>query len=453
MMARRSIPGLLLLLFSGIVLSAADAVREDFAFGFQLLTPSGAPIYRLRIPTAIYEQATSADLRDLRVFNAGGSAVPHAIRRQQSDSISESYTTDLPLFPVYRELTRRDISVSGAGSILEIQALDSVEVDPRAGIRHYIIDLSQVDLPIRRLEFTLSGVSAGFLGQARIESSTDLDRWQTVVADSAIAIMHYADHRLIRNHIDVPQRHYQYLRFTWSARRDNVIIDSVRAVHSQSRVKRDISFTVLPGRRPDPEQPVYEFENNSALPVESIDILLPEQNTLIDAVVRSRADADQDRWRQRLADSFYRLNVQGVELQRGPVRIAASRDKHWQLEVTTENGLGTAMPEMRVAWEAGDLYFLARGEGPFTLAYGHAALTEPVKPVQALVKLLNDPDKSELVDHATLGEAIVLRGEPALEPQRQIPWQRLLLWTVLGAGVLVLGAMAIRLVKQMNPSA
>ncbi|MDX1519080.1 MAG: DUF3999 family protein, partial [Gammaproteobacteria bacterium] len=90
------------------------------------------------------------------------------------------------------------------------------------------------------------------------------------------------------------------------------------------------------------------------------------------------------------------------------------------------------------------------GEGPFTLAYGNANLKETVKPVGALLKILNDSERGELVDVATPGETITLLGKAALKPDRSIPWERIFLWTILTLGVLVIGSMALRLFRQMN---
>ncbi len=432
--------------------AAADATLDPSAFaeGFRIDMTAGSPIYRLRLPERVYTISTRRDLGDVRVFNHAGDEVPHAIRRQRPDRTESMYTTDLPMFPVYGDLARRDISISGDGNIIGIQQLDSIEVDPRAGVKYVIIDLSHLDVRVSKLEFQLSGVDAGFLGRAMIESSEDLDYWRTVVGDTAIAVMNYGDHRLIKNAVELPEKNYRYLRFTWLARKDNVIIDSVRALHSRSLSERELVWSTLPGVRPDADRAVYEFENRALLPIEAFEILLPEHNTLIDGSVRSRRDDQQERWQHRYSGSFYRLDMQGVELKHGPVDTRINNDRYWQLELSNANGLGQAMPQLRVAWEPGDVFFLARGAGPFTLVYGNANVREPAETVQALLKIINNPKQAALVDVASAGEPLVFRGAAALQADRVIPWERLLLWGVLGLGVVIVGFMALRLFRQMN---
>lgn len=440
----------LFLLFN-ISARADDGLAPDeFAQGFEILITPGSSIYRISLPLQVYQLATSPDLRDVRVFNSKGSAVPHAIRRQKNGHRQEEFVTDLPLFPVYRDLKRQDITISDNGNILSIKNLDSIYVDPDAGIKHYIIDLSHLNSRVSKLEFRLNGIESGFLGRASIESSNDLDNWKMVVRDTALAVMNYDDHQLIKNQIDLPEGNYKYLRFSWLKRLDNVKLESVRALQSQSRSVRNLNWTTFDGIRVDDNKQIYEFNNTSQLPIEQIELLLPEVNTLIDAVIQSRPDNKKSSWRTRVKSSFYRLEVQGVEIKQGPLYVGLSNDQYWQLEVKTENGMGNQSPQLRVAWESSDLYFLARGQAPFTLAYGNANIRQAVKPVNALARILNDPEKADLVDVATLGNPVKLMGMDALDENLVIPWERILLWGVLILGVLVVGFMAVRLIKQMN---
>jgi hypothetical protein len=448
MMAKYWWTVLLLLLISEGVPALA---REDFARGMAIEYEPGSPIYRLQMPAEVYEVAHFADLRDVRVFNSEGTAVPHAIRRRQTSTLKEDFATQLPLFPVYRDLSQSEITVSSTGSIVAIQRLDSTYVDPHAGIEHYIIDASHLESTISELRFDLSGIDSGFLGRARLEGSDDLSRWHSVVSDAALAIMNYAGQRLIRNEIIMPPHHYKYLRFTWLTAHDNVRIDAVSAVQTRTGSRQALNWTLLQGTQPDADRPVYEFTNEAQHPVQQIEVILPETNTLVDAIIRSRPDASVEHWSTRVSDSFYRLNWQGVEFSHDPVRVPLSHDRDWQVQVTTDNGLGNKPPALRVGWASSDVYFLARGEGPFTLAFGNANAGMPVKPVRALLEILDDQDRAELVDVATPGESVELQGRAALVADTTIPRERIVLWGTLVLGVLIIGLMTWRLFRQMNP--
>lgn len=52
---------------------------RDYAYGLSLDTSASSPWYRVMLPLAIYQQSTSPDLRDVRVFNQSGEPVPFSL--------------------------------------------------------------------------------------------------------------------------------------------------------------------------------------------------------------------------------------------------------------------------------------------------------------------------------------------------------------------------------------
>ena len=52
---------------------------RDYAFGRSLDTSVPSRWYRVMLPLAVYEQSTSADLHDVRVFNQSGEPVPFSL--------------------------------------------------------------------------------------------------------------------------------------------------------------------------------------------------------------------------------------------------------------------------------------------------------------------------------------------------------------------------------------
>jgi len=197
---------------------------------------------------------------------------------------------------------------------------------------------------------------------------------------------------------------------------------------------------------------IYDFDTGGVFPIEQVNILLPEDNSLIEATLKSRKNGKDD-WRVRDTGLFYHLNMKDTHLERGPVTIGHTTDRYWRLEVKNEDGMGSTPPQMKFAWEADELYFLARGKGPFTLAYGNADAEAPGKPVDALMRALSDDQQSELITAAALGRPIALKGEDALKTGMKIHWQRILLWSVLVIGVLVIATITLRLFKQMRTTA
>ena len=91
----------------------------------------------------------------------------------------------------------------------------------------------------------------------------------------------------------------------------------------------------------------------------------------------------------------------------------------------------------------------ARGVPPYLLAAG--TLVEGAGPDATLASVWATLDGSAAsVPRATLGERRELGGPDALVAAWRFPWRTVLLWVVLIGGVLVVGAMAVRLAQEMR---
>jgi hypothetical protein len=102
------------------------------------------------------------------------------------------------------------------------------------------------------------------------------------------------------------------------------------------------------------------------------------------------------------------------------------------------------LPEIRAGWAPKQLYFLAQGKAPFTLAFGNYN----IKPVQAnsLSSLIKRSGTS--IDHVSLGEFI--KNDKLNKAGSETPWKLILLWLVLILGTALMGFMAYRLFQQMS---
>ncbi|MEJ2094504.1 MAG: hypothetical protein P8X93_04905, partial [Gammaproteobacteria bacterium] len=58
--------------------------------------------------------------------------------------------------------------------------------------------------------------------------------------------------------------------------------------------------------------------------------------------------------------------------------------------------------------------------------------------------------EQELVQQASIGEPTILKGESALVPVKHFPWREVFLWVILLSGVLVVGMMSYKLMRQMS---
>ena len=95
----------LLALILGALLATSAAAQttprpEDFAYRTVIDTNGAGPFHQLALPLAVYEGVTSAGLADLRVFNGQGEALPYALLRSESQTVSHQIESAAPFFPL-----------------------------------------------------------------------------------------------------------------------------------------------------------------------------------------------------------------------------------------------------------------------------------------------------------------------------------------------------------------
>ena len=128
-------------------------------------------------------------------------------------------------------------------------------------------------------------------------------------------------------------------------------------------------------------------------------------------------------------------------------------DRRWRLTVdASDSTIGSAVPRLEIGYRPHDLFFIARGSGPFTLAFG-SAVAEPLKVnVAALFDGIGRHRENGLERWVTPQSTWMVLGGPQRlsPPPKPLPMRRILLWSVLLAGVLVVAAMAWRLARRLK---
>jgi len=158
-----------------------------------------------------------------------------------------------------------------------------------------------------------------------------------------------------------------------------------------------------------------------------IHVGLPERNTLAGAVLYSRRTVKSP-WIRRLSTQLYRLQIADGEVNNADLSVAGVSDRYWRLSVEQSGGgLGAGGPGIRIAWQPHDLVFIARGEPPFTLAWGSARVAPP------LAEAANPFDRvgASAMLNARLDEEISHPGDGAAVA-RPIDWRRYTLWGCAG---------------------
>ena len=445
-MIRRGTLVLLLVAAGTRALASVEVSPQDFAYGMQVLVTGEAAAYRLALPLTVYQKTVRSDLGDLRVFNARGEVVPYALERASTETAVHQPTRPLPVFALRDEsaaaLDAVRVTIESGTAALNLQTARAGET-PHP-VTNYIIDGRALDAPLAAFLLEWSLDAADFAGRLKVEAGGSLGDWRTVVEAAPVANLRSGGERLVENRVELAAAQAKFWRLSWAGAAAPFVVTSVSAEPARGHVDVRRSNLIVPGRAVAGKRGEYEFDLAARLPIDRVNIELPEPNTIAQIELLSRA-APGDEWRTVVHCGFYRLKSEGRELRNGTVPIALESQRYWLARVNPRGGgLGSGVPRLSVGWIPHDVMFLARGAGPFMLAYGSAT-------AESAATTLASIPKNVAVVQASLAAPAPLGGAGRLEPPpARFPWKATLLWMVLALGVGVLAWMALRLSRELR---
>ena len=433
---------------------------NNFAYGIALETPGESAIYRFEVPCVVYNWVTNPALGDVRVFNGGNQVVPHTLLNSPPlvKSLKPVFTENsVPLFPVLATADGKEspvnirIATDGKGAVVDIDSGGQIAGD--SYVSYYILDVSSFSENLDMLTLEWSHQENGFVSKVDVFASSDLSDWRRIARDAALADMAFGDQKLYRNQIDLPGRRDKYLKITWPKGKDGATLDKVIARFRKDRktvTKTPAArFMELQAARGENTQE-YLFQCPGRFPVNSVQVLLPQKNTLVKASLYNRASEDAA-WSRVFSGIVYDLNVDGTRLNSGNIVFPPQSKIYWKLVVNQgEGGMGPGLPVFKIGYSPHTLCFVAQGEPPFVLAFGSAKFRKGDTLVDPLLSGLSLDNMPNLIKSAKLGREYELGGQSALElPKPPLPWKRIALWAILCLGVVAVGLMAWKLARQM----
>jgi hypothetical protein len=435
--------------WSSAALSAVSV--NDFARGVRIDANAAHPLVELSIPDEIYRNVTSASLADLAVFNAEGSALPHAIcpgPQMQSARIENQV---LPIFqstPSSREVS------NGANIEVQTAAGTRVHVDEQhASVRtetRHLIDAREVQAPIRAISFDWSSSDHASEVKVSIESSTDLDAWRVVVPASTLLRANGAQNALRRDRVELPRAEYKYLRVRRVDGGPLLELHSVVAEVVQAAEPVEPVWITAQAASATNTAELFFYAARLA-PISFARIRVPFENSSLRVDVASRAN-DKSPWISRWSGESFVVTSDNQRRESDPARFAATTDRYWRVRVAQGSIKGIAL---ELGYYPSRIHFLAQGSAPYTLAFGsRRAHDTEIVPCGALLTNLSERERAKLTQQVTPGSFEVLGGDAALQPApRKTPTRLIVLWGSLVVGVGILIAMALSLLKRLrNPA-
>jgi hypothetical protein len=444
----RSALALLLLSLGSSVAQAQGPTPQDFAYGFRVEAAGTGPIWELTLPEAVYRGVTRADLGDLRVFNAAGAVVPHALRLPRPAEVDAPPAVGLPVFPLYRHRGE------GGGQVLRIVTNERGAVIDASGaatpldgndrVEAYLIDASALERVPRTLQLDWRlGESPGFVATVTVEGSDDLAHWQPLVRNATVAELHAGESVLSQTEIRLPDRKAKYLRLAWPEPLHRIELVAATAAFAPTAAPVERQWLEIRGARCGSEPYCYDFDSGGQRVVDSARLLFPSGNMVLRGSLQSAA-SPAGPWHTRHFGVHYSLRRDGALLESAPVDLRPTSDRYWRLAPeggSTGDPLGA--PTLALGWTPHQLRFVAQGEPPFTVAFGSASVGSPA----SLLATLDDAKLEGMKVTATASDSFDLGGTGRLHAAR---WRTWMLWAVLASGLVLLGWMVRRLVRQLG---
>jgi hypothetical protein len=431
---------------------AEDYTRDDFAFGYIIETDDQGAMYYAALPHEVYTGTVMSNLEDLRVFNSEGQIVPHELRYPPTNENTLKSKVSLPFFPLFSSEDQNDpelsmrIETGSNGEIVNIQKSSGVaEQTPSA----YLIDMNDAGTYPLTLNLEWKTQGSGSILPVVLDSSADLVYWRRI-KKTTLADLIFMNNRLRHGEIELPRLSGRYLRLKGENRTTLPEITAVDSISGpESKIERRWIKLPLSLLKQD-DKTYLETEIAGGLPVDSLTIQFNQPNSLLKA--RVLCLDDQNVWRFRGEGLFYKLTNNGNELSNETLIIQRQNISALRLEIV-EDGVGSAFDstQLHVGYVPQEILFIARGKGPFILAYGNAGMMNaPPKNKGAFLKGLTENGQQNLLRKAEVKEKVVLGGKEMLKVPKEKPWKKIILWLVLVGGVATLAVMAWSLTRKMN---
>lgn len=407
------------------------------------------------LPEAVHKGLESTAFRDLCVFDANGIPVPFQLRAPEGTNERLEVEKDVPHFLWQPEKfganapDSMDIEISATGAIVSIKGrageparsgpvsylldmqafLDVLEAPPASGGGAFIA----ADIRERALVARLGG-DESFMASVSMQVSDDLSNWRRAGKPQMLIRTRQGDIEMERNTITLPEPAGRYLLLHFPEGGIPVSSFSARAVFD--KMTFEMKETIVPGTLAE-NRKMVSYRLPGRFPLTAIGFDLPQADMM--AVRLTGADDPERPYAQYATGFIYRLEKDGVTLTGEPFPVTASRH-YWNLHAAGDIPFASA-PGMRVIWQPRELLFLARGDGPWTLAYGRRKAVEA-----STLPMLTGSDARPAREIA-FATTEIGAGVPPAEKGEGREW---LLWAVLVLAVVFLLGVAVWLARSMK---
>ncbi len=454
----------------------------DYAYALPLQVSGKQGVVGFRLPLPVYQQARTATLDDLRVFDALGNIQPFALYHPQLATPPKRGALGASIFPIKSARNTAaggvgidlDIRTRPDGSVLSVRTRSGPSPTATTALSSLLLDFgpdaiagndSANPLRIEALRFTLPVGQSEYLAEVWLEISSDLKRWDTVGATELRWLRNDNAQTLTSDRLEFSPQSFRYARLTW--RRGEPLLFAAIQAETITRVSAEPLREILwikPTRAMQAGDLAYPA--GIGIPVEHIALRFSEPNIVYPVAIgqyvqrpirpgngQSYSGAPTEwRFEARSTATFFQITQNEQTKRSGAVPLGGAHAQEWVIR--PQSKAASAMPEVGLSWQPSTLVFLAGGTPPYRLAFGRGDAVNAAQPLSQVAPNFSAQELAQL-EMAQAGTIQAAGGNAqganaATDAGMSARNRSLLLWGVLLLGVLVLGVMVWRLLKQMK---
>ncbi|APV51652.1 hypothetical protein BWI17_19310 [Betaproteobacteria bacterium GR16-43] len=423
----------------------------DYRASATLTVEGGEGLHRVEVPFEVY-RAARYDLADLRVFNKRGDALPFAFAGSAPAPAAQREALAVLLFPVLSPAkgavegdVSLDVRMGKDGALVSLRSANKAAGRP-ARATSWVADASMVNEPLGAVIVEWAKGPGTEIARVSIESSDDLKTWQPLASGTVLSL-EQAGRSLSQPRIEFGARKAKYLRVTSST--EGFALTGLRVEHTKAASPVTLNAITVGGQR-GMKPGEYSYDLQAAVPVTRIQLHFAETNAVAPVEIFARNDGGE--WRLVTTATFYRMTRGGAEVRSLPVPVGPVSARFWLVRIDPKAGVPSDAPRLEAGYQARQVVFASRGEGPYQLAFGRLEAARADLPLTTLIPGY-ERDAEFKLPAAKVG-AIGEHGPPeGFSLSRAVSGERgkkVLLWIVLVGGVVVLSFMAWRLSRQVG---
>lgn len=466
----RGAAGLLIMVGVSAHVHAQNTISSaDYVVRLAVKPARGVAIQRLSVPAQALVALQTTDLRDLRIVNAEGRAVPMALIPAPPPTATpqRQHLASYPVFgtalgsPVQAttQLTIR-LDKRNRQRIAEVRVADGAGggAHPTAVIG-YLFDARAVASSASALALDLE-VPSGRLVQLKVAVSSDLQHWQTVAQSAVYQAPPTGEASAARplalgsSQIALPDLRLkdQYLLLNWepldAAEPPTLTLRSAEVLTQTRAAPSRVRVPLGPIRLSSPH--TFQWSLPFATPIAALDIVAQGDNELVPIQLLGRVDTDArtaQPWTPIARTVIYRLG--GAQLaQNGPIELAEGHWRQLKVEADARTAGFTDPPQLYAEFDPIHIVFVATGSAPFTLLagrHGDEKMAPAFLPLTSVIPGYQAGQEAALAQAVVEAPEVLMAG--ATVQDDRTPTRTIVLWAVLLVGVLVLVAMGWTLLK------